>query len=78
MGLAIAQTRRIMYPYYVDIVTDWKNGITLVNQRCWLVENNIDNIYHVGTNSPADRGQYNRWRFANKVDAMAFKLRWVE
>lgn len=66
-----------MYPYYVDVITDWENEATLVDQRCWLVENGVNNVYHAKTHNPLWGKQFNRWRFNNETDAMAFKLRWA-
>jgi len=66
--------------YCIDIVTNREKDITLVNQKRWLVQNGItyDKVKHIGTFLPLNCGQYNRWRFVDAVDAMAFKLVWVE
>ena len=65
--------------YRIDIETNREKEVTLVIQRCWLVQNGIghDKVKHIGTFRRVNDGQYNRWRFKNKVDAMAFKLRWT-
>ena len=72
---------------YVDIFTNQDKGITLAAQKFWLLENDITKVKHIGTKNETenaeggfawiDRGQFNRWRFENEEDALAFKLRWL-
>lgn len=72
-------TKGVIY-YYIDINTDQEKGVTLVEQIHWLVENGLKSpeIKHIRTFGGGPNGkQYNRWRFIDEIDAMAFKLRWT-
>lgn len=61
---------------YIDIITDQNIGKNLKNQSLWLKENNITQVKHTGTKGRPNAKQFNRWRFENQEDALAFKLRW--
>ena len=65
--------------FYIDVLTNWKIGVTKIKQEDWLVENGIIDVKHIKTShiKNVPNTQYNRWRFADETDAMAFKLVWV-
>ena len=68
--------------FYIDIRTDRENGVTLNKQKEWLKENDITDVKHIKTDSRMQLHvlasiQYNRWRFQDETDLMAFKLRWI-